>query len=67
MLEEDFLKAIVKGDSQRVVRLLGQITNTGPLKVSFRAAFLLYNFLFPFLPSFLQQGSRSEARIYETI
>ncbi|KAL6958085.1 Ankyrin repeat domain-containing protein 6, partial [Sarracenia purpurea var. burkii] len=32
MLEEDFLKAIVKGDSQRVVRLLGQITNTGPLK-----------------------------------
>lgn len=34
MLEVDFLEAIVKGDSQRVVRLLGQITDTGPIKVS---------------------------------
>lgn len=34
MLEEDFFEAIVKGDSQRVVRLLGQITDTGPIKVT---------------------------------
>lgn len=42
MLEEDFLKAIVNGDSQRVVRLLGQITDTGPLKVSFHTLTLTF-------------------------
>lgn len=35
MLEEDFLEAVVKGDTQTVVRLLGQITNTGAVKVTF--------------------------------
>ncbi len=54
MLELDLVEAIVKGDFQQVVRLLGQKTDTDPIRVrSFLTLTLINNFLNNFFKFFL--------------